>query len=150
MSEYEIHRLIIETRTEFDFPTYLFPLVSLAYIAVAIMFARATDVISDAIGVISVRLALAAFSVSYIIVSVFIYIREEAARTRFARALGVLRQQNVDPDSAWDILQPLQGPTGDVRAAVFVVVGLLTLLALLMVLRAHWSRSQRPVPARGT
>jgi hypothetical protein len=135
MSEYEIHQLIIETRAEFDLLTYLFPIVSLAFIVVGIMCARASDVISDAI---SVRLTQAAFIVSYIIVAVFMYIRVEAAQVRFVRAVGVLRQKNVDPEYAWNILQPLQGITADVRLWVFVCMGLLTLLVLL---RAHRPKS---------
>jgi hypothetical protein len=123
MSEFEIQQLLIATRWEFDIPTMLYIVVSLAFILVGMLRSQTSDVIS-----------VRALQVAYVFAAGFLYIRAEAAIVR-AQKLGALLSAS---SPSFEIANPaLQMPTYYLRVGTFLVVFVVTLLVLWRASRGH-------------
>ncbi|MEP7243154.1 MAG: hypothetical protein ABI885_05650 [Gammaproteobacteria bacterium] len=111
-TEFEVQQLLIATRWEFDVPTMLFVIVSMAFIAIGVWRSGRLDVISAPL-----------LQVAYVVVSGFMFIRAYAAIVR-ARTLGALL---TDLTPAFEIANSvLQQATFYLRNGTFLVLFLVT------------------------
>ena len=118
MSEFEIHKLVIETRWEFAVPTLTILFVSMGFMAIGIWRTGGLD-----------RISVRLLQLSYVAVVALLTLRGYAAVVRAIKLTAVLRQSI--PHIQFDYMNPtVQYPTVVIRLGTLAILLVVTLFLL--------------------
>ena len=118
MSEFEIHKLVIETRWEFAVPTLAILFVSMGFMAVGIWRSGGLD-----------RISVRLLQLSYVAVVALLTLRGYAAVVRAIKLTAVLRE--TIPHIQFDYMNPtVQYPTVVIRLGTLAILLVVTLFLL--------------------
>ena len=118
MSEFEIHKLVIETRWEFAVPTLTILFVSMGFMAIGIWRTGGLD-----------RISVRLLQLSYVAVVALLTLRGYAAVVRAIKLTAVLRE--TIPHIQFDYMNPtVQYPTVVIRLGTLAILLVVTLFLL--------------------
>ena len=125
MSEFEIHKLVIETRWEFAVPTLTILFVSMGFMAIGIWRTGALD-----------RISVRLLQLSYVAVVALLTLRGYAAVVRAIKLTAVLRE--TIPHIQFDYMNPtVQYPTVVIRLGTLAILLVVTLFLLNRAIKAN-------------
>ena len=118
MSEFEIHKLVIETRWEFAVPTLAILFVSMGFMAIGVWRSGGLD-----------RISVRLLQLSYVAIVALLALRGYAAVIRAIKLTAVLRE--TIPHIQFDYMNPaVQYPTVVIRLGTLVILLVVTLFLL--------------------
>ena len=125
MSEFEIHKLVIETRWEFAVPTLAILFVSMGFMAIGIWRTGGLD-----------RIGVRLLQLSYVAIVALLTLRGYAAVVRAIKLTAVLRQSI--PHIQFDYMNPaVQYPTVVIRLGTLAILLVVTLFLLNRAIRPN-------------
>ena len=125
MSEFEIHKLVIETRWEFAVPTLTILFVSMGFMAIGIWRTGGLD-----------RISVRLLQLSYVAVVALLTLRGYAAVVRAIKLTAVLRE--TIPHIQFDYMNPtVQYPTVVIRLGTLAILLVVTLFLLNRAIKAN-------------
>ena len=125
MSEFEIHKIVIETRWEFAVPTLAILFVSMGFMAVGIWRTGGLD-----------RISVRLLQLSYVAIVALLTLRGYAAVVRAIKLTAVLRQSI--PHIQFDYMNPaVQYPTVVIRLGTLAILLVVTLFLLNRAIKAN-------------